>query len=118
MNRVKGFSLLLLTGGIYGTFGIFVRLLGEDLSAFQQLFYNCLFAVILILILKVVGVYRLTFSKVRKKDFISYGLLYGINGTLFTLAVLNAQISVVIFALYTGSFLASFFISSFFLRKK
>jgi drug/metabolite transporter (DMT)-like permease len=118
MNRVKGFSLLLLTGVIYGTFGIFVRLLGEDLSAFQQLFYNCLFAVILILILKAVGVYRLTFSKLRKKDFIFYGVLYGINAILFTLAVLNAQISAVIFALYTGSFLASFVISSFFFKEK
>lgn len=43
-KQFKGFLFLLTAGAIFGTFGIFIRILGKELSSFQQIAFRNIIA--------------------------------------------------------------------------
>src|SRR5690349_648535 len=93
-NNLKGFSALLLAGAIYGTFGIWIRLLHREITSYQQItFRNAtafLFALCLIFLMKK----NLFLKKFNRKYIIFYCISSSLSIVFFTLSALMTKIAV------------------------
>lgn len=118
MNKQKGFISLLLTGLIFGSFGIWIRLLNRELTSFQQIalrnFIGLILSVILILIFK----HKWEFKKVNKLSLLLYAFSYPIAVIFYVFAFLNAKIATVTFAFYAISYLVTFILGTFYFKDK
>lgn len=117
MNKLKGFSSLLLCGIIYGSFSIFIRLLSKDLTDYQQIAlrntFGFLFGLGIVVLLK----QKIT-QKIFKLPLLLYGISFPLTVVFFTLAVLQTTIAIALFAMYVGSILASFLVGTFVFKEK
>ncbi|MCL5091096.1 MAG: DMT family transporter [Patescibacteria group bacterium] len=118
MNKFKSFFALLASGIIFGTFGIWIRLLNKELTTYQQIttrsFIGFFFAVIIAFLLK----QRLSLNKVNKLHLFGYLFFSPLDGIFFVLAMLNTKIVTAIFAFYASALLSSFFIGKIFFKEK
>lgn len=107
MNKVKGFFALLGAAAILGSFGIWIRILNQDLNVSQQIILRNLIALVLASLLIVVLKKSLDTKGVSRKHLFLYMFSFPTSIVLFTLAILNTQITTAIFGLYIASLVFS-----------
>lgn len=107
MNRIKGFIALVGAALILGSFGIWIRFLDRELGVFQQIILrNAIalgFGVVLIFALKK----KFDIKNVSKKHLFLYTFAFPTSIVLFTLSILNTQVTTAIFGLYVASLVFS-----------
>lgn len=117
MDRFKGFSALFLAAILYGINDILIKVIGTQLTAYQQLAFRS--AVGASIILAVILLTRPSWDtkKTVKTSLLIYALSFPASFILFTLAILNGKIVSVVFAFYAGAFLFSFLIGALFFKE-
>lgn len=107
MHRVKGFLALLAAGIIYSINDIIIRLLGNQLSSFQQVMYRSLVAFLIInIILTPLQLYKHV-QKVKRTYMLLYTLTFPIVFILFNASILTTKIADTVFSFFIGSLLCS-----------
>jgi drug/metabolite transporter (DMT)-like permease len=118
MRKYKGFISLLLAGFIFGTFGIWIRILNLQMTTYQQIFFRGVvgftFASFLVFIFK----QKIKLNGVNKKILLAYAFCFPLAIIFFVLSLLNTKISVTIFSFYATGIIGSLFIGSFFFKEK
>jgi|GEM_PF-597387 len=119
MSKYKGFLALLGSAIIYASFSIFIRVLSQEMGAYQQIGFRNLVA--LIIGYAAVILSKQSFSTVKdvpKKFIFLYTLTFPIAVVLFTLSVLEVKIVTTIFGLYLGSLITSLVVGVFVFKEK
>lgn len=118
MKKLKGFFSLLLTGFIFGSFGIWIRILNRELTTYQQIFFRgfvgFLFASLLALIYK----QKIKLNGVNKIVLFAYIFCFPLAIILFVISILNTKVAVTTFSFYATGIIGSFFIGTFFFKEK
>lgn len=100
MDAKKGFVSLLAAGAIFGSFGIWTRILSKELSAYQQLTIRHMASLVIALIIVFILKQKINFTKINKRHLLAYAFFYPITSVFFVLAILYTKISVATFAFY------------------
>ena len=103
MNRTKGFFVLLLVGLLWALTSVFMRVLSVDLSAYQQVAYRNLIALLMVIPVVFLRKSAVRPEKIRVSHLLGFALSYPVVLVLFTLAVLHTRIEEATFALYFSS---------------
>lgn len=117
-NKLRGFLALLSCGLIFGSFGIYIRLLSQDLDSYQQIFFRNIIALALATILMIVLRTKWSINKVKKRYIFLYTFSFALTVVLFTLSVLKTKILISIFSLYVGSIGGSLLLGILFFKEK
>ena len=118
-RKLVGFTSLFLTAAIFGSFGIWIRLLSKELGTYQQIVFRNLFALLFALLF--IFLSKLNFKKVaavNKLRLIAFTLIVPLVVILYVFAILNAKISVVTFAFYAGTIAASWILGMIVFKEK
>src|SRR3989344_2968119 len=118
-KKIVGFFSLLLTGLTFGSFGIWIRILSNSLSIYQQIVLRSLFAAIFAFAIIVFGkrfVHGL--RNVNKPKIILYALIVPVYIIFFNVAVLKISIGVTVFTFYIGSIIFSWILGSLIFKEK
>lgn len=118
MQKLKGFFALLATGLIFGSFGIWVRFLSQDLTAFQQIAFRNSLAFLFTILLSIILRQSFSIRNAPKKFLLLFGVSFGLGSVFYTLSILNGSISSAIFAFYVGSLVVSFIIGHTLFKEK
>lgn len=119
MNQVLGFSSLLLAAVSFGSFGIWIRLLNNYLTPYQQIVLRNIFAFIISLLIIIIWK-RWRFS-ISGFDWIKtalYSVAIPISVLLFNFSVLNTKISISTSAFYSGSIIVSSLLGAVIFKEK
>src|SRR5947208_17185858 len=111
-NNFKGFSALVLASALYGTVGIWIRLLHRAMTAYQQIAFRNTTGFLIVLCAILLVRKKLFLTNVGKQYIILYCLSSSLSSVFFTLSVLLTKITVAVFALYIGMILVSLLLSS------
>lgn len=103
----SGLISLLTAGVLFGSFGVWVRLLSSDLSSYQQIAFRNIVALIIAILIIFVAKIKLNFNGVSKKNLLLFGLSFPTAVVFYTASVLNTSIMLSIFSFYFGSIFAS-----------
>lgn len=118
MNKLKGFLALLASGLIFGTFGIWIRLLSQELTVYQQIFLRntigFIFSLIIVFLLK----QKWNFKGIKKLYLFAYTISFPVSVIFFVFAMLDTKIATALFAFYASSFSFSWLISNFIYKDK
>lgn len=114
MSKLKGFLALLLSGIIFGSFGIWIRLLNQELTAYQQIFLRNLIGFLLAAAIVIILKQKWSLRGVKPFYVFLYATLFPIAVVFFVFAMLNTRISTAIFAFYASSLLSSLIIGRIF----
>ena len=117
MNSRVGFVALLLTGLIYGSFGIFIRFISVGLGIDQQIFARNLIAFIIAFAIIIVSKRDWRFKKYTK-DLVLFAISFQIAAIAYTYGVLQAKIAIVTLGLYSGSLITSLILGTFIFHEK
>lgn len=118
MSKPKGFLALLLSGIIFGSFGIWIRLLNQELTAYQQIFLRNLIGFLLAATIVIILKQKWSLRGVKPIYVFLYATLFPIAIIFFVFAMLNTRISTAIFAFYASSLLSSLIIGRIFFNDK
>jgi drug/metabolite transporter (DMT)-like permease len=109
-SRIAGSLEILLAALIFGSFGIFVRAIGTDITPFSQVMIRMSFATLVMLSFIVVTKKKIVFKWNDWYIFVIGGILgIGLMTVFFILGVLNTQIANVSLLLYTEPVFAFLF---------
>lgn len=110
---------MLLAGITFGSFGIWIRFLSQELTIYQQIVFRNILAMVFAIGIIVIGKKFLAdFAKVKKGNLFLYGLTVPLSVIFYNIAILNIKIAVTTFAFYIGSILFSWIFSVFFFKEK
>lgn len=117
--KTSGFLALLLSAFIFASFGILVRLLGQQLLPFQQIGFRNLIALVIAIavILKTRPSFQ-TITTVKPIWLGLYAVSFSLSVIFYTLAILQTKIVTTIFALYLGSLVMSLIFGVIFFKEK
>lgn len=122
MNQTKdkflGFGALLLAAMIFASFGIYIRVLSQELSSFQQIFFRGILGFAIAIVFIIIFSRNWSLPKIPRIKLVGYALVYSIAVIFLTLGVLRAKIATTIFGIYTGTLVCSFFIGLKFFGEK
>lgn len=118
MNKLEGFFPLLLAGLFYALFGIFVRLLGDQLLAYQQIFLRNVSGFVLAVVAVVITRASWSLTTNQKWFLFLFAFPYPLTTVFLTLSYLQTEIAVTSFALYIGSLVATLLIGKVFFKEK
>lgn len=110
MNKYKNFLALLFSGIVFGSFGIWIRILSRELTSYQQIFARNFFGFIICCIVILLLKQKWNFSKVNKIYVILYGICFPLSVIFYTFSILSTKIAITTFAFYAASFIGSFVI--------
>ncbi len=117
-DKSKGFWALLGAGAIFGSFGIWIKLLSSELSNFQQIAYRnfiALFIAVLIVWYFKIGI---SLGRVDKKHLIRFGISFPLSVIFFTYSFVVTKIVLGIFSFYVGSILFSLILGIYLFKEK
>jgi len=118
MKKYKGFGSLLLAGFLFGTFGIWIRILNREMTTYQQIFFRGVVGFIFALILVVVLKQKIKFNGVNKKILLAYAICFPLAIIFFVLSLLNTKIAVTTFSFYATGIIGSLIIGIIFFKEK
>ena len=107
MNRKLGFFSLLIAAAAYGSYGVLVRTLSLQLTAFQQILFRYAFAIVIALAIFLISRKALKAPQASGRNILLFSACVPLSILFYTAAVLNTKIAVATFALYVGSVLFS-----------
>ncbi|HAU98849.1 MAG: hypothetical protein UX04_C0007G0024 [Microgenomates group bacterium GW2011_GWF2_45_18] len=116
MNQRNGTIALLISGAIFGSFGIWIRLLHPSFGPYLiALFPN----VILMIVCGIVAFYRKEKNELKDNRYVYlFVILFGIEMTAFSLAVLHTTIATALSSFYIGALVSSFSIGKIFFQEQ
>lgn len=117
MNKPLGFTSLLVTSFIFGTYGFFIRQLNPVLSASQQIYYRYAPGLLIVLILMIIGHKKIQFTKYLNLKVLLFGLTIPASFFLFNLTLLYAKLSVGVSGYYIGVLVVSLLMNKLFLKE-
>ena len=118
MNRTKGFLALFLSGIIYSANDIFIRVLGSQLSGFQQVTFRSFVALIIVSAIFLLRKSQISLSNLPKKILFLYGITFPLMFVFFNLSILLTKIADTVFSFFIGSIISSLFIEHFLYKQK
>lgn len=108
MNKRLGFFSLLLAAISYGSFGVWIRLLNQEMTIYQQIVFRNVIAFVLAIFIIILGKkYRINFKNISKKNLALYALVIPLSVIFYNIGILNLKIAVATFAFYMSSILFS-----------
>ena len=122
MNHTKdkwlGFGALVLAAMIFASFGIYIRVLSQELGSFQQIFFRGILGFAIAMFFIIIFKKNLVLPKIPRIKLVGYALVYSIAMIFLTLGVLHTKIATTIFGIYTGTLICSLFIGLKFFGEK
>ncbi|MBU0978499.1 DMT family transporter [Patescibacteria group bacterium] len=120
MNKALGFSALFFSALAFGTFGIWIRLLNQEMSIYQQVVlrngFAFIFAILIVIFTRQLK--NINWSKVKKLNLFFYILLVPLAVIAYNVAMLNTKIALATFAFYVGTILTGWVVGIFFFHEK
>lgn len=118
-KKLIGFSSLFITAAIFGSFGVWIRILSEELTTYQQIVFRNLFALLFTIIFIVfLKVNLKALRKVNKIKLVVFTTIVPLAVITYVFAMLSAKIMVVTFAFYAGTILTSWTLGIIFFKEK
>jgi len=119
MNKRLGFSALFFSSILFSTYGIYSRLLSDQLSVFQQLSYRYFLGIVVVLFI----ILFIKKEKIQWKKFFNWQILFfaifiPVSFYLFIQSFLLAKLSVSISGFYAGLLISSIFIGTLVFKEK
>ena len=107
MKKYLGFSSLFLAAVVYGSFGVWVKLLSQHMSIYQQVVLRNAFAfVVAFLIILVMREWQqVSWHKIKKSSLLFFTFLVPIDVILYNVSILSTKIALATFAFYIGTIL-------------
>jgi len=120
MNKLLGFSALFFSALAFGTFGIWIRLLNQEMSIYQQVVLRNLFAFIFAILIVIFTrqLRGIDWSKVKKLNLFFYIMLVPLAVIAYNVAMLNTKMALATFAFYVGTILTGWIAGTFFFHEK
>jgi drug/metabolite transporter (DMT)-like permease len=118
MNRTKGFFSLLLAGLIFGSFGVWVRVLNRELTTYQQIAARDIVASILAIAIAFFLKQKWSLNGVKKRYVLLFTLFFQLDVIFYVLAFLRTKMTVAIFSFYAGTIIFSLMFGIMFFREK
>jgi len=118
MNKTKGFFYLLSAGFIFGIFGIFVRLLNNELTNYQQIFFRSIVGFILALLIIIFFKRKISFKNISLINLLLFAVSLPLTIIFYTLSILKTKIVLAVATLYLGSILFSLISGILFFKEK
>lgn len=118
MNKIKGFFALLGTGFVFGSFGIFIKLLGHELNSYEQVVFRHLVGLGVVIALGFFIKIDWSLKRVKKKYVFFYCLLYPLSILFVTLAFMKTKVAVAIFSVYASEITTSLVLGNAFFQEK
>jgi drug/metabolite transporter (DMT)-like permease len=118
MNKTKGFFSLLLAGLIFGSFGVFVRILSLELSTFQQIAARDVVASILAIAIAFFLKQKWSLHGVKKRYVLLFVIFFQFDVIFYVLAFLKTKMTVAIFSFYAGTLIFSLIFGIMFFGEK
>ncbi|HOY46790.1 MAG TPA: DMT family transporter [Candidatus Dojkabacteria bacterium] len=118
-TKLKGALALLLAAIIFGSFGIWIRILNNEIGTYEQIFLRNTFAALFALIfLKFRPKVDLGEVKKNRWNILLYAVSVPLAVIAYVISVLNTTIAMTIFSFYIGSITGAIIISSIFFKEK
>lgn len=118
MHKLKGLFSLLAAAVIYSINDSLIKLVGQHLSAYQQLFIRSFAGIIVALVVvKMIGE-KINLKKISKTGLVIFGLTFPFAIIFFTIGVAHAKVATVVFAYYCSFISISLFLGIFFFKEK
>ncbi len=118
MDRLKGFFALLLAGIIYSFNDVCIRILGSQLSGYQQVTLRSFIGFVIILIFIFFQKKNINVHKTQKRILLLYFFCFPIVFILFNLSILLTKIANTVFSFTIGTLIFSLIIEGFFYKEK
>lgn len=118
-SRGRGFLALLFTSMIFGTFGVWIRLLSTTFSEPGQVFARSFFAtifIVLILFFKKVSPFNVV--KRNRKYIVLFSIVFPLSLLCFTFSANLIKVSNSLFMLYVGSLISSALLGRFIFKER
>lgn len=113
MNKTKGFTALLLSGIIYSINDIFIRVLGPQLSGFQQVTLRSFIALAVLIVILIFKKKKILIKGIPKRVLLLYGTTFPLMFVFFNFSILLTKIADTVFSFFIGSIISSLFIEHF-----
>jgi len=114
-TKLKGALALLLAAIIFGSFGIWIRILNNEIGTYEQIFLRNAFAALFaLLFLKFRPKVDLGEVKKNRWNIFLYAISVPLAVIAYVISVLNTTIAMTIFSFYIGSITGAIIISSIF----
>lgn len=107
---IFGFSSLLLAAFVFASFGIYIRILNQDLNTYQQIFFRGFIGFVIASLLALSMKKKISFAGVPKKILIAYSVFFPIVVMLFTFSILSTKLATTLFGFYVGTLTTSLII--------
>jgi len=118
MNKKIGFLSLLIAGFLFSTYGIFIRILKEDLSALQQLSYRYTIGIFIVLIIILIKKQKINFKKFINPKILLFSLVIPFSFYFFIRSYQDSKMIVAVSGFYAGTVLCSLLIGLLKLKEK
>ena len=116
---MKNFLALFGAGIIFGTFGIWIRILSQELTTYQQIalrnLIGLIFAAFMVYLLKQKWS---SLKKANKLSLLLYAVFFPISVIFYVLAMLKTKIAIAVFAFFASGFLFSLLFGKKFFQDK
>lgn len=117
-TSLKGSFALLTASILFGSYGLWARIVSAELSVYQQTFLRYLAASLILLLIILIRKTKINIAALPKKQLLLYGAVIPTSFVLFNFAVLNAKLSVSVTGLYFGMIVTGYFLGRFFFSEK
>lgn len=120
MNKLLGFSALFFSALVFGSFGIWIRLLNQEMSIYQQVVlrngFAFIFAILIVIFTRQLR--GIDWSKVKKPNLFFYIMLVPLAVIAYNVAMLNTKMALATFAFYVGTIITGWVVGTFFFKEK
>lgn len=120
MKKKLGFLSLLLSAVAFGSFGIWIRLLNQEMSIYQQIVLRNSFAFIIaiLVVLLTKQLINVEWKKVKKLNLVLYTLLVPLSVISYNISIINTKIVLTTLAFYIGTIITGWVAGLIFFKEK
>ncbi len=110
MKNTKGFLALFIAAIIFGSFGIWIRILNHDLTNYQQIAFRNVIALGVATLVIYFRKIKIQPQQLRNKYVLLFGVSFPLSVIFYTLSILSTKIMTTLFAFYAGELICSLII--------
>jgi drug/metabolite transporter (DMT)-like permease len=118
MKNSKGFLALLTAAIIFGSFGIWIRLLSHDFTNYQQIVFRYVIALVIASLILYFRKTKISIKDIKNKYVLLFGFAFSLSVIFYTFSILSTKIMVTLFAFYAGELICSFLIGIKYFKEK
>jgi len=118
MIKIKGLLALLACAIIYGSMGIYIRFLSQEMTVYQQVGLRNTVAFVVAIGIALILKQSFNLNGVNKRDLVVYSFSFPLSVICFTFSILNTKVGTTVFGFYVSSIISSLVIGNFFFKEK